>query len=176
VYQERLVVRFVEDLETCVVHIGHRIMIEAQAPPANAGLGEGLARICKAWAVRYGDDFVAAQRALNEESGLAFASYESALRSWIATVAIIEVGYVGEWEEYTHELMARDYLHELMRLSSSSRAALEQDVAIWDERFRNATIEEQTPHLAPLHGDAGWWQFRSPRNWRQPAYEELGLL
>jgi hypothetical protein len=62
-----------------------------------------------------GDDFVRAQRELAEDWG--FSSFEEALRSWIATVAIIEVEYVGEWEEYTHELMARDYLGELARRS-----------------------------------------------------------
>jgi hypothetical protein len=41
------------------------------------------------------DDFVAAQRALADE--YSFGYYEAALRSWIATVAIVEVGYVGEW-------------------------------------------------------------------------------
>jgi hypothetical protein len=55
--------------------------------------------------MKYADDFVPAQRAIAEPYG--FDCYESALRSWIATVAIVEVGYVGEWEEYTHELMAR---------------------------------------------------------------------
>jgi hypothetical protein len=35
-----------------------------------------------------GDDFVAAQRALADEGG--FESFADALRSWIATVAIIE--------------------------------------------------------------------------------------
>lgn len=32
-------------------------------------------------------------------------------------MAIIEVGYVGEWEEWTHELWAREYLAEIARRS-----------------------------------------------------------
>jgi hypothetical protein len=118
-----------------------------------------------------GDDFVAAQRALKENWG--FECYHDALRSWIATVAIVEVGYVGEWEEYANELMARDYLHELVRLSPSSREVVEEDLALWDERFRAATIEEAKPHLPPKEGEPGWWQYRSPREWRRPGTDEL---
>jgi hypothetical protein len=121
--------------------------------------------------VRRWDDFIAAQRALAEDWG--FDCYEAALRSWIATVAIVEVGYVGEWEEYTHELMARDYMSEIIRLSPSSRPMVEEDLAPWDERFRAATIEGEKPHLPMAKGEAGWWQYRSPRVWRQPASEEL---
>jgi hypothetical protein len=91
-----------------------------------------------------GDDFVAAQKALAEDWG--FRSFNDALRSWIATVAIVEVGYVGEWEEYTHELMARDYLNELARRSPDYGAeVVEREVAIWDERFRAATVVEAAP-------------------------------
>jgi hypothetical protein len=120
----------------------------------------------------YDDDFVPAQRALADE--YSFGYYEAALRSWIATVAIVEVGYVGEWEEYTNELTARDYLEELMRRSPGSRSAIEGDLRLWDHRFRAATVEEEKPHLPPLEGDPGWWQYRSPRSWRRPASEELG--
>lgn len=121
--------------------------------------------------MRKGEDFVSAQRTLAEDWG--FRSYRDALRSWIATVAIVGVGYVGEWEEYTNELTARDYLGELIRLSPRSREAIEEDLAIWDLRFREATIEEQKPHLPMLDGRAGWWQYRSPRKWRKPAIEEF---
>jgi hypothetical protein len=117
------------------------------------------------------NDFVAAQRALGGEWG--FASFREALRSWIATVAIVEVGYVGEWEEYTHELMARDYMSEIVRLSPNSGPKVEEDLAPWDERFRAATIEEEKPHLPMANGEAGWWQYRSPRKWRRPASEEI---
>jgi hypothetical protein len=123
--------------------------------------------------VRYGGDFVAAQRRLKPE--WSFDSYRAALRSWIATVAVVEVGYVGECEEYANELMSRDYLEELMRLSPSSRPAIEEDLRIWDVRFRAATIEETEPHLPPTEGNAGWWQYRSPRSWLRPAAEDLGL-
>jgi hypothetical protein len=124
--------------------------------------------------MRYADDFVLAQRALAEPYG--FDCYESALRNWIATVAIVEVGYVGEWEEYTHELTARDYLDDLMRRSPGSRVAIEEDVRRWDDRFRAATVEEEKPHLPPLEIEPGWWQYRSPRQWRRPATEELESL
>jgi hypothetical protein len=124
--------------------------------------------------VRYGDDFVAAQRALVEEYG--FASYTEGLRSWIATVALVEVGYVGEWEKYAHELMARDYINELTLRSPDSRTAVEEDLAVWDERFKAATVEEEQPHLPPLDGEIGWWQYRSPKEWRRPAAEELPWL
>jgi hypothetical protein len=120
----------------------------------------------------YDDDFVPAQRALADE--YSFGYYGAALRSWIATVAIVEVGYVGEWEEYTNELTARDYLEELMRRSPGSRFAIEEDLRLWDDRFRAATVEEEKPHLPPLEGEPGWWQYRSPRSWRRPASEELG--
>jgi hypothetical protein len=117
---------------------------------------------------------VAAQRALAEDYG--FNSFNEALRSWIATVAVIEVGYEGEWEEYTHELLARDYLDELARRSGSYGAArVEEKVGPWDERFRAATVEEKEPHLPPMRGEPGWWQYRSPRKWRIPSRERDAL-
>jgi hypothetical protein len=47
------------------------------------------------------------------------------------------------------ELAARDYLNELMLRSPASRAAIEEDVRPWDERFRAATVQEKKPHLPP---------------------------
>lgn len=105
-----------------------------------------------------GDDFVAAQRALTEDYG--FDSYEAALRSWIATVAIVEVGYLGEWEEYALELTARDYLHELTRVSPSSRAAVEEDLALWDDRFLAATAGHPVGLRRRSPGRERWRSFR----------------
>jgi hypothetical protein len=122
--------------------------------------------------VRFDDDFVAAQRDLVEDFG--FASYHAALRSWIATVAIVEVGYGADWEEYVLlDLPARDYLNELMMRSPGSRAAIEEDIRAWDDRFRAATVQEEKPHLPPMEGEPGWWQYRSPRSWHRPASDEL---
>jgi hypothetical protein len=121
--------------------------------------------------MRKADDFISAQRALVRDWG--FRCYEDGLRSWIATVAIVEVDYVREWEEYAHELMARDYLDEVMHLSPGSRAAIDEDLRVWDERFQIATVEEAKPNLPMTDGRAGWWQYRSPRNWRRPASEEI---
>ncbi len=70
--------------------------------------------------MRYGDDFVATQRALKKDYG--FDSYEAALRSWIATVAIVEVGYVGEWEEYVLELSVLDRRARSGSVSRASRS------------------------------------------------------
>src|SRR2546428_12963261 len=120
--------------------------------------------------MRKADDFVAAQRELANDWG--FGCYEDALRSWIATVAIVEVGYVGEWEEYVHELMARDYVDEVIRLSPGSRLAIEEDLRVWDQRFRAATVEEEKPHLPMSEGRVGWLQDRCPRSWPRPAPEE----
>ena len=117
------------------------------------------------------DEFVTAQRDLANDWG--FRSYHEALRSWIATVAIVEVGYVGEWEEYAHELAARDYLDEVAHRAPSARHKIAADLSTWDARFRAATVEQAEPHLPITEGRVGWWQYRSPRNWRQPATEEL---
>jgi hypothetical protein len=117
------------------------------------------------------DDFVRAQRALAGEWG--FRCYEDALRSWIATVAIVEVGYVGEWEEYAHELVARDYLDEVAQRAPREQARIAEDLSGWDERFRAATVPEAKPHLPITEGRIGWWQYRSPREWRRPAAEEI---
>src|SRR5207302_11473114 len=95
------------------------------------------------------DAFVQAQRDLAEE--WAFRSFNDALRSWIATVALVEIGYEGEWEEYTNELTARDYLDEVRRRSGSDwPQRFDEEIAPWDERFRAATVEEAEPHLPPL--------------------------
>jgi hypothetical protein len=122
--------------------------------------------------MRYGDDFVAAQRTFIGDYGIT--SYREALRRWIATVAIVEVDYVGEWE-YASELSARDYLNELMIRSPQSRAAVEEDVSLWDQRFKAATVEEQQPHFALEDGNPGWWQHRSPGKWKIPS-KKLRLL
>jgi hypothetical protein len=37
------------------------------------------------------------------------------VRAWIAIVAIVDVGYDGEWEEYTNDLMTREFIAELSR-------------------------------------------------------------
>jgi hypothetical protein len=119
-------------------------------------------------------EFTNAQRALAKDWG--FACYEDALRSWIATVAIVEVGYVGEWEDYVHELEARDYLDEVARRAPSLHPTIERDLAPWDERFRTATVEHGEPHMPPDPGRDAWWQYRSPVNWRRPATEEIKEL
>src|SRR6266511_1602706 len=130
--------------------------ITASSPSQNADRTERTSN----W-----DRHVRAQRELEADWG--FRSFEEALRSWIATVAIVEVEYVGEWEEYTHELVARDYLEELARRSPAEWAShVETEVAPWDERVRAATVEEESPHtrsrdlrtlrrLRPRHL-AGW--------------------
>jgi len=103
----------------------------------------------------------------------AFRSFNDALRSWIATVALVEIGYEGEWEEYTNELTARDYLDEVRRRSGSDwPQRFDEEIAPWDERFRAATVEEAEPHLPPLESDPGWWQYRSPRHWIVPSEQE----
>jgi hypothetical protein len=120
------------------------------------------------------DEFIVAQTALAADWG--FDCYATALRSWIATVAIVEVGYVGEWEEYAHELTARDYIDEVAHRAPSMREKIEDELAVWDERFRAATVQEAKPHLPITEGRVGWWQYRSPRDWRRPASEELARL
>jgi hypothetical protein len=120
------------------------------------------------------DTFVAACRELKSR-GWSFASYNAALRSWIATMAIIEVGYDGEGEEYEAlELAARDYLEELMVLSPGSREKIEADLRAWDERFRAATIERDKPFIGS-RDEAGWWRYRRPVKWRNDSLEEWTL-
>jgi hypothetical protein len=90
------------------------------------------------------------------------------VRAWIAIVAIVEVGYDGEWEEYTNDLMTREFIAELSRRLPGRWAALFAEwVALWDERFRAATKEESEPHLRPLDDEEepGWWWYRTPRLW-----------
>jgi hypothetical protein len=93
---------------------------------------------------------------------------EQLVRAWIAIVAIVEVGYDGEWEEYTNDLMTREFIAELSRqLPGSWATRFAEWVAPWDERFRAATTEESKPHL-PSVGDEnepGWWWYRTPRIW-----------
>jgi hypothetical protein len=85
----------------------------------------------------------------------------------------VEVGYVGEWEEYAHELVARDYLDEVAQRAPSEQARIAEALSVWDERFRAATVQEAKPHLPITEGRIGWWQYRSPREWRRPASEEI---
>jgi hypothetical protein len=65
-----------------------------------------------------------------------------ALRSWIATVAITEVGFEGVSEDWWHELWAREYLAELReRAGTDWPERWDGLIAPWDERFRAATVE-----------------------------------
>jgi len=95
------------------------------------------------------------------------------VRAWIAIVAIVEVGYDGMEEEYSNDLMTRDYIGELCRrLPGMWADRFERKIAPWDERFRAATVEETEPHLPDLMGAAGWWQYRSPRLWPGAQHAE----
>ena len=95
------------------------------------------------------------------------------IRAWIAIVAIVEAGYSGTEEEYSNDLMTRDYIGELCRRLPGTWAELfERKIAPWDERFRAATVEEAEPHLPDLMGAAGWWQYRSPRLWPGAQHAE----
>lgn len=88
------------------------------------------------------------------------------VRAWIATVAIIEVGYEGAWEEYTHDLSTREYIGELSRRLPESWGALFAEwVAPWDERFRAATVEQSEPILRRPEDSPSWWWYRTPRIW-----------
>lgn len=87
------------------------------------------------------------------------------VRKWIATVAIVEVGYDDAWEMYVDDLMTREFIAEVSRrLPDYWAARFAEWVAPWDERFREATIEEPEPHLL-RDEEPGWWWFRSPRVW-----------
>lgn len=87
------------------------------------------------------------------------------VRKWIAIVATVEVGYDGVWEEYTNDLMTREFIAELSRrLPGYWAARFAEWVGPWDERFREATIEESDPHMFRAE-EPGWWWFRSPRIW-----------
>jgi hypothetical protein len=91
---------------------------------------------------------------------------EQLVRAWIAIVAIVEVGYEGSWEEYTNDLMTREFIAELSRrLPVWWAGQFAEWVAPWDERFRAATEEESKPHLFKDEDEPGWWWYRSPRIW-----------
>jgi hypothetical protein len=106
-------------------------------------------------------------RAMQEDWG--FACFEDALRSWIATVAITEVGFEGVAEEWWNELTARDYLADLRRRSGDDwPERWDALIEPWDERFRSATVEEKEPHLPSADYPTGWWQYRSPKRWMNP--------
>jgi hypothetical protein len=111
-------------------------------------------------------------REMKEEWG--FRSFEQALRSWIATVAIVEVGYYGEGAEYVHELWARQYLAELKGRSGEGwPERWDAMIEPWDERFRAATVEKEEPLLPPLDGGAvEWWQYRIPKVWTVPSLDD----
>jgi hypothetical protein len=99
-----------------------------------------------------------------------FASFNEALRSWIATVAITEVGFEGVSEDWWFELLARDYLAELRRRAGSDwPERWDATIAPWDERFRAATDEQAKPHLTVPDYEPGWWQYRSPKIWTRPS-------
>jgi len=91
---------------------------------------------------------------------------EQLVRAWIAIVAIVEVGYEGSWEEYTNDLMTREFIAELSRrLPEWWAGQFAEWVAPWDERLRAATAEESKPHLFKDEDEPGWWWYRSPRIW-----------
>jgi hypothetical protein len=99
-----------------------------------------------------------------------FTSFNDALRNWIATVAITEVGFEGFGEDWWWELHSRDYLGEL-RVRAGTDWPEHWDALIepWDERFRAATIEVEEPHLPSSDYETGWWHYRSPKVWTIPS-------
>ena len=109
-----------------------------------------------------GKGVASAVKSMGKDRG--FRSFEEALRSWIATVAITEVGFEGGGEKWTQELIARDYLAELRRRCGSDWPERWDDlIAPWDERFRAATVEEEGPHPPSHDSETGWWHDRRPR-------------
>jgi hypothetical protein len=123
---------------------------------------------------RHNDDIRSLRRVQDELrddwSRLADLTPEELVRVWIAIVAIVEVGYDGMWEEYTNDLMTREFIGELSRrLPGRWADRFTEWVAPWDERFRAATTEESEPHLPSLDDDEpGWWWYRTPRIWPDP--------
>jgi hypothetical protein len=107
------------------------------------------------------------QEELRDDWGpLAEKTPQDLVRAWIATVAIVEVGYDGMVEEYWHDLMTREYIDVICKkLPRGWPAHFAERMERWDERFRAATVAETEPHLPPLDGEAGWWWYRSPRLW-----------
>ena len=114
-------------------------------------------------------EFRRVQDELNERwSGMDGISNFRLVRQWIAFVAVVEVGYDDTWEDYTNELMMREYIAELCKRLPGNRVAadLVESVAPWDERFRAATTEESKPFgLAGDWGEEAWWAYRRPRIW-----------
>ena len=89
------------------------------------------------------------------------------VRTWIAIVAIVEVGYEDSWESYTNDLMTREFIAELSRRLPRWSPRFAEWVKPWDERFRVATKEQSEPLLPALEDDEepGWWWYRTPRVW-----------
>jgi len=114
-------------------------------------------------------EFRRVQDELNEQwRGMDGLSIFRLVRQWIAFVAVVEVGYDDTWEDYTNELMLREYIAELCRQLPGNRVAadLAESVAPWDERFRAATTEEPKPFgLTGDWGEEAWWAYRRPRLW-----------
>jgi hypothetical protein len=121
---------------------------------------------------RHDEDIISLRRVQDELkddwSPLTELTPQEVVRAWIAIVAIVEVGYDGMWEEYTLDLMTREYIDELCRRLPGRWSLRFADwIGPWDERFRAATVEESTPHFPSLEGEhePGWWWYRTPRVW-----------
>jgi hypothetical protein len=96
-----------------------------------------------------------------------WASFEQALRDWIATVAITEVEFDGNADGWIWRIGTCGYLEELRERSGSDWPdRFDAMIEPWDERFRAATTEGDV-HFVPGYAP-GWWELRFPRRWHNP--------
>lgn len=101
------------------------------------------------------------QRRIEPEWG--FRSLDDAIRSWVATVALVESGFNDDLEEYALQLHMRDYLAFLCaNVSEPARKLIVSELEAWDSRFKAATVEASEPVLPASFGETGWWQRRVP--------------
>lgn len=97
---------------------------------------------------------------------------DTLLDDWTSFVVEVEGGYAGSIDDYANDLTSRDLLEELVRDSQRSlRAKLERVLDPWDERFKQATADDQDALSRFFSiGDGWWWRRRTPKKGRLATY------
>lgn len=121
---------------------------------------------CARMALMADEDEVRLIEAAMRETGWAeFMSLAGALRMWTRLSHEVEA-YAGTIDDYTNDLTTRNYIAgAASRASVGLRFRIGHLVAVADESFRTATIEDGDQRLGPyyrIESSAGWWWHRRP--------------
>jgi hypothetical protein len=86
------------------------------------------------------------------------------IEKWSDFVVRVEQGYQYSIYEYTNDLSTRDLLeHVVLNAPQPLREKIVAEVRVWDDRFRDTTLEYGKPLVSPVFHELAWWWSRVPK-------------